>query len=166
MSNLYLSKEMLGGMTTQELQELLKNAGEQGNAAPGWRNYLRFICEVPGASLKQSTRQITVESGNNLYRGSEFVRSDFMKGKGAHSVQSYISNIRRAMANLGISQSTLAEMNEAELQQLLNRAGEQNNCASAWRCYLNFLLNNEATPRASRLFDFLPIYASILPVTR
>ena len=74
-----------------------------------------------------------------------------MKDKGAHSVQSYISNIRRAMANLGISQSTLAEMNEAELQQLLNRAGEQNNCASAWRCYLNFLLNKEATPRASRL---------------
>ena len=150
MFNLSLSKEKLSEMTPQERQELLKNAGDQGNAAPGWRNYLRFICEVPGASLKQSTRQITVESGNNLYRGSEFVRSDFMKGKGAHSVQSYISNIRRAMANLGISQSTLAEMNEAELQQLLNRAGEQNNCASAWRCYLNFLLNNEATPRACR----------------
>jgi hypothetical protein len=55
------------------------------------------------------------------------------------------------MANLGISQSTLAEMNEAELQQLLNRAGEQNNCASAWRCYLNFLLNNEAIPHAAGL---------------
>ena len=151
MSNLYLSKEMLSGMTTQELQELLKSAGEQGNAAPGWRNYLRFICEVPGASLKQSTRYITVQSGNDIYRGAEFVRSDFMKGKGEHSIQSYLSNIRRVMSNLQINENSLAKMNEAELQHLLNRAGEQDNCASAWRCYLNFLLNKEATPRASRL---------------
>ena len=150
MSNLGLSKEKLSEMTAQERQVFLKNAGDQGNVAPGWRNYLRFVCEVPGASLKQSTRYITVQSGNNIYRGAEFVRSDFMKGKNEHSIQSYLSNIRRALANLRIEESDLSKMNKPELQHLLNRAGEQNHCASAWRCYLNFLLNNEATPRASR----------------
>ena len=185
MSNLSLSKEKLSETTTQELQELLKNAGDQGNAAPGWRNYLRFICsppeqntasktqalrpdageqrnhlsftsEAPGTTLKQTPRHISVKSALNLHRGAEFIQSDFMKNMGEASIASYISNIRKVVGNLNINAEKIAEMTDAELQHLLDFAGEQNNCASAWRSYLNFLLNNEATPRASKSSNIAP----------
>lgn len=185
MSNMNLSNELISNMETTELQELLEKASDQGNAAPGWRNYLRFICsphepnttsktqalcpdtgeqrnhmsftsEAPVTHLKHTPRQINVKSALNLHRGAEFIQSDFLKNMGEGSITSYISNIRTALKNLDIKAEKMAEMPRTELQRLLDCAGEQNNCASAWRSYLNFLLNNKATPRASKLSNIGP----------
>ena len=185
MSNMSLSKEIISNLETTELQDLLKKAGDQGNAAPGWRNYLRFICsphelnttsktqalcpdtgyqhnsqsatcDTPDTASKQTLRQFNIKFARDLHRGTEFIQSDFMKHLSEPSIACYISNIRKVVDNLGIDASQIAEMSETELQRLLSFASKQNNCASAWRRYLNFLLNNEATSRASKLSNIAP----------
>ena len=147
--NLQLQSSELEQMKADELQQLLESAAEQKNAAPGWRNYLRFLRGDRRATTVQAVRSISLKQGIELYRGVEFLSSTFMTTKNDRSQQSYLSNIRKAMRDLNLVASDLANMKSGDYEKLLDEAHQLGNCASAWRSYLNFLLDKEPVTRTT-----------------
>ena len=90
-----------------------------------------------------------MKQGIELYRGVEFLSSTFMTTKNERSQQSYLSNIRKVMRDLNLAAPDLASMKPGDYEKLLDESHQHGNCASAWRSYLNFLLDKEPVTRTT-----------------
>lgn len=96
-------------------------------------------------SQEEIERRTYHHNTNGIYRGDEYVATEFFKGLGFKSQQSYLSNIRTGLEDLGVT-----DVSNAENLQKLNQAieyGDSGNKKTALRSYYNFLIGKITSPR-------------------
>lgn len=118
------------------------------NAQSAWKAYISFIAGSEVKQLSKTARKAAGKPANvvdesslkvdDIYMGKEFVAGLTIKAK---SKKDYVSNIHSAMLKLGLDDEAVRQMDTDALKQLLANAGQFGNCASGWRIYLKFLLN-------------------------
>lgn len=103
---------------------------------------------------KITQRKYKVDT-SGVFRGDEYLKTISNRRLGTQG--NYISHVRTAMRNLGLSEQMFREglADEREkLEELVVSVNEQGNAATGWRQYLGFLLGKKGTrnksPRAGQ----------------
>lgn len=101
-------------------------------------------------SEREVLRRTYHHNTEGIYRGEQYTKTEKFLNLGFKSQQSYLSNIRGCLTELSLTE-TIQDKGTNELRELLDRAKEMGNKASAWRRYLEFLLGEDNTLPVNRI---------------